>query len=146
MPRPLKQPRTPEREHRRRYQREYLDTHPMAVERNRAAVSERQARARYEATPAPVPAPAPAPAPAPTNGGTTPTEGAGVSLVDVYLVLRGTPCYTCGRTPARGVGHLLSREEGGTHALGNLIPRCRSCSAKLRNRKQNQEHRIDAPS
>lgn len=49
----------------------------------------------------------------------------------------GLICVDCGSTRDITIDHVIERHKGGTNAINNLAPRCRSCNS----RKSNAERR-----
>lgn len=68
----------------------------------------------------------------------------------VWLKTQGR-CWYCGQGTAETtlslkeqfcIDHFIPWSEGGTHALNNLVPSCRSCNAGKRNRSLEEYRRI----
>jgi 5-methylcytosine-specific restriction endonuclease McrA len=99
------------------HRREYFRNSPVQREQNIARASARSARLRFG------------------------------EAVDwrVFLALREEPCMVCGKTPSRGVDHIVPRRLGGRNVPEQLLPMCRSCNSRKSARERKAALRMAAP-
>lgn len=51
----------------------------------------------------------------------------------------GLPCHWCGASPRKSIDHIVSRSNGGTNDLWNLVASCADCNAR-RGNTDNPDH------